>query len=472
MERWSKIAPAAIGLSRSEALFWILNEHISHPSPCQVCGANTKFRNNAYSKTCGYSCRSLSSGWLASRKQTCISRYGKTNAYLAGAEGAKKTNLERYGVEVASSSPVVRDKINQTMLNRYGAKNPSNVPVLLHKKSSKKRKTFIGEIEREKGLVALFNHEDYLGLSSATKSSLQWKCTHCNTEFSSRWQEYRPHCPKCEPKHLRTLEGKLYEMLVVELGRDRVRLNDRTLIYPREIDILIGDLAIELNGMYWHRNDINNTESKRQCLLDAGYRFMMFFEDEVRNSPDIVCSMILHKLKLSSNKIHARQTKVIEVDDEQARQFTTENHLGGYLPGIALGLESNSDLVAIAIFGRKRFSKTGGIELLRFCIKRKNAVVGAHTKLILAGRKQLGEITSFVDRRFLSSKPVEAVAESTAGYFYWDSKAGRRLHRLSCTKAKLAKRLNKDPDSGTEFEFAEELGLYKMQSLGVYTCLY
>lgn len=59
-------------------------------------------------------------------RQTCLQKYGVTNATktLETRKKMKKTNLERYGVENTFQSEEKKEKIKQTCMKRYGVVNP------------------------------------------------------------------------------------------------------------------------------------------------------------------------------------------------------------------------------------------------------------------------------------------------------------------------------------------------------------
>lgn len=114
---------------------------------CLECGKQTKFKNRGegYRLFCSPECSHKSAIPKEKARKTCLDRYGvenaaqseeiqnkmkKTNLERYGAENVyaseygkqriKERNLEKYGVEYASSSDCVRQKRLGTMLDRYG----------------------------------------------------------------------------------------------------------------------------------------------------------------------------------------------------------------------------------------------------------------------------------------------------------------------------------------------------------------
>jgi len=165
-----------------------------------------------------------------------------------------------------------------------------------------------------------------------------------------------------------------------------VLLNNRTLISPLEIDVLVPDqLAIEFDGLYWHSelfSSKNDKENKRKNCLQQQVQFLSFFEDEWENKIDICKSMILHRLK-KSVKIGARKCNIVVLDNDEKKEFFSNNHLDGDAESIiSFGLTYKNEIVA-AVSLRKSFSEHGNlIEIARFATKQFICVTGGLSKLM------------------------------------------------------------------------------------------
>lgn len=450
---------------------WLKTLNAAHPSPCKICSSPTKIKPDGFSATyCGVKCRSLDPIWLQKRKETCLSKYGVDNAAGAGSASRKRTCKLKYGTEFAISSDYVRNKTKSTMLKRYGVENISQHIKTSNKKAVSKMRTFIEKISEEKQITPLFDISAYDGLKNNPR--LKWKCNKCDKNFFCNFENYRPHCPKCESKKsTRTLQGKFYQLLHDDLGIP-CKFNCRTLIYPLELDLVFNEqkLAVEINGFYWH--SINDrTEEKRTMVKQHGWKFMMFFEDEIRLKPNVVSSMIIHKLGKSPIKIHARKCEISVIDKKQAYDLTDKWHLSGAVNGsTCIGLKYNGAIVAIAIFGNKRFGKrNSGVELLRFCTRPLTAISGGHSKIISFYKNLTGtnSIITFADRRLDPSAPADS-KEDKNGFVVWDNRSKKRVHRLAITKSKLAARLDNPELSKTQEQLANEAGFLKVPNLGVF----
>jgi len=76
----------------------------------------------------GYFCKPCFNKIIVNkRKNTCIEKYGVENAVKTDVvkNKMKITNLQKYGVEYSFQSEKVKDKIKETLIERYGVDNPN-----------------------------------------------------------------------------------------------------------------------------------------------------------------------------------------------------------------------------------------------------------------------------------------------------------------------------------------------------------
>lgn len=98
----------------SERLFCLKND--LRPNVCE-CGNKTKFKSpkDGYAEFCSRKCMNSSNKTKERRKQTTIESQGGLGfASKKISEKVKKTNLKKYGVEVATQNKDVRNKISDT----------------------------------------------------------------------------------------------------------------------------------------------------------------------------------------------------------------------------------------------------------------------------------------------------------------------------------------------------------------------
>jgi hypothetical protein len=136
-------------------------------------------------------------------------------------------------------------------------------------------------------------------------------------------------------------------------------------------------------------------KAKHQTLL----KFVWW--DLWLNKKDIVQSKINHYKGLSK-KIHARKTIVKPVDKKIAFQFQIDNHLNSPLLGFRrFGLYNGTNLIAIAVFAKKRKFKDGSYsaELLHYCTLNHHHINGGLSKLIASFVKTypIDSLMTYVD---------------------------------------------------------------------------
>lgn len=253
---------------------------------------------------------------------------------------------------------------------------------------------------------------------------------------------YNLGCPSCTPTSTSRMEGWVADAL--EQQGFEVRRNDRTQLKvtnkrSKELDIFLPEygLGIELDGLYWHREDVKGTMgqlNKRKAAEGKGVELLQFFEDEVRFRYVAVLNTILmrtHRLK----PIHARKCELKVVDYREVNGLYELYHLqGGIKSGSKhFGLYYGGELVAAATFGDSRFRK-GEVELLRWCCT--NPVVGGLSKIL----KNSGydSVVSYQDLRMWNGKGYAAAGfehlhNSRPGYFW--VKGGERVSRFKCRGA-------------------------------------
>jgi len=135
-----------------------------------------------------------------------------------------------------------------------------------------------------------------------------------------------------------------------------IKLNDRTILNGREIDILIPALAVgfEYNGIYHHihkhsENTINKTKSyhldKTIDARNAGIKLFHIFSDDWMLNKDVVKDFISAKLGKLSSVVFARKCEIAIPSLTEKIKFMSENHLQGKdKSSIVIGLKFGDDL--------------------------------------------------------------------------------------------------------------------------------
>ena len=175
--------------------------------------------------------------------------------------------------------------------------------------------------------------------------------------------------------------------------------NDRTIIKPYEIDLLINtyNFGIEFNGDFYHcyiddddderHNNKFYHQNKSLLAQEKGIFIYHIFEyewNDERKRP-IIESQLRNLCHKNETKVYARNCEIREINDNNLiREFLDTNHLQGFRNSkIKLGLFYNNELVSLMTFGKPYLNKSSKYdwELYRFCNKLNISVIGGFDKL-------------------------------------------------------------------------------------------
>jgi len=406
------------------------------------------------------------------------------------------TNVSKYGVKSPLESSVVRQKYKDNLTTKYGVDNPFLVPEFLSRakqsilskynvsvasqnkdvankisismKGKPKDRTKFVDVKWEKilsycsasNLEPLFDKQ-YLEdnkVNHVYGNSFGFRCIKCKTSTDVQLcNGYLPSCSKCSNhKGYSLVEDNITSFIINNDSDVDVKLKDRTILPNKfELDILITNknLAIEVNGIYWHSEVMGKYKDyhvyKTNECLKQNIQLLHIFDWEYLNKKEIVESMILNKLGKTPNKIYARKCVVKSINDNKViKDFLNNNHIQGYCASSTkLGLYHNDELVSIMTFGVNRFKKhSSEIELIRFCNKLNTNVVGGASKLFsyfVKNNTTSGDvIISFADRRYSNGGLYPSLGftfteYTSPSYIYW--KGNTILKRMVCQKHKLHK---------------------------------
>jgi len=183
------------------------------------------------------------------------------------------------------------------------------------------------------------------------------------------------------------------------------KMNDRTIIKPKEIDMLFDEFGIEYNGLMWHSfgnsdselfNNLNKLEEnkyyhlrKTEDMEANGYRLFHIFENEWKNPrTQRIWKNILYDYVFKSKQIDGI-IKAVPYSD--AISFINQHHLiEGITSDLFLGSYTNDSIISIMSFNKL----ISGYELIQYCsISNKN-----NYKEIL--NCVSNEIITKIDRRY------------------------------------------------------------------------
>lgn len=411
-------------------------------------------------------------------KNTLFKNYGpKGLANSIITERKIETNKQKYGTKWALQTEKIQDKRKNTCKKNYGSDNwmKSNEAKKLFQQIWLEKKPKFQEYVQK--LIESRNLELVSEYVNAVET-VTLKCKKCLNTFSIMWNSFQQGggvCPTCFQKNRSSVaENEIYD-LVISMGFKNIKKNDREIIKPLELDIVIEDkkIAIEYCGLWCHSSGGNAPHLrpqnyhliKLQKCNDLGYQLITIFEDEWILKKDITISRIKNILGNSNNAVYARKCIVKEISFEDKKNFLNTNHIqGDTISKINLGLYYNDLLVSVMTFSYPSLSKgqknkdTDIYELSRFSSLQNYNCVGAASKLLsfFKNKYQWKIIFSYCDRRWSSGNlytkiGFQKIKECEPNYWYWGKKIQGRSHRFNFRKTQLKKFISYS-DSLTEKE--------------------
>lgn len=416
-------------------------------------------------------------------------------------EKQKTTNLEKYGVMCSLQSTDAKEKTKRTNLRKYGCEDYRTS----ERFQINKRKNLIkkyGEDYRQilwggKGnygqrkrayqfmlnsskVIPLFEESDYV--NAPDDKMFEFECKNCHGRFLSGWDngKTRKKCPHCEFNGgISKVEHDLFEF-IRSIYSGKIMTNNRLVISPLELDEYLPDmkLAIELDGLYWHNDDVKPDYryhlNKTDMCEKQGIQLIHVFDSEWEQKQDIVKSRLKNLLGVYDKTIYARKCEIRIVKKNESRCFQNINHIQGSVnSAVSIGLFYNNELISLMTFSKCRFDKKHEWELLRFCNKLGYHIPGAAGKLLKYFEKTYSpkSLVSYADRRWSCGKLYKALGfnfihNSNPNYWYFKQNSLLLESRVKYQKHKLPNLLeNFDPDK-TEVENMRENGYFRIFDCG------
>ena len=319
-------------------------------------------------------------------KATNLEKYG--HEYACQNEGIKEkireTNIERYGFPSACQCEDVKYKIVQTNLRKYGCKY-----TMQHKPF--RQKSY--ETAINNGYVKIFDGKNMKQLSKELDINY--------STLKNRIARYGFEVAKTMDKRVNMLEKDM-EFILNDIG---VEYKKHITINNRRTDFVIGKLIIEVDGLYWHSELMNqDTEyhfKKMNDYSSVGYSSLFFREDEIIDKKEIVKSIILDKLNMSTN-IDGGTCVIKQISKIDGAKFFDENYLLGRGIGQCFGIFDRDELIAcIRVFKNNNEEH----EVSRYAVKNGYKIVGSFSKILKFIRQELdiATLNMSIDLRFQNS---------------------------------------------------------------------
>jgi hypothetical protein len=195
----------------------------------------------------------------------------------------KNTMLKKYGVTASVKLPTAIENKNNSLIKKFGTVYPLKLKSVQEKIRYTRRNNFIKSCfigDRCTGFSPLFSPSEFSGIGKDYK----FECVTCKTTTHCHmmWGT-TPRCPKCNPNSL--LEDKL-DTLIRQVYSGEIQRNTRdVLVSGLELDFYFpaSQIAIELNGLYWHSNKFKSPYYHMNKFLECervGVKLYQIFENE------------------------------------------------------------------------------------------------------------------------------------------------------------------------------------------------
>lgn len=414
------------------------------PAPkCNFCSKPLFIRNfklGFVSKWCSNQCRNSDPEYRARLKESL-----KTVNKEQAQRKREQTNLRKYGFAYHSQRDEVKNKIReayknkkekilekarQTWLENLGSTTPQNLHLTAECLDVLQSKEKLGKL--------------YSSGISSDRIAEQLNCS-----------------PTTVLNYLHRHGIRLRERssgLELELSEhlDALGIEYQTnvrILEGKEIDFLLGDVGIEIHGIFWHSSspycnktvfrDPNYHLNKYALAKKQNIKLLQFFEDEwvyKRNA----CLNIIRSSAGLNDTIYARKTTVKEISSTEAKMFCDAYHLaGGVFSKFNVGLFYNEELVLVMTFSKPRFeTNKDSWEIIRLCSKTGISVVGGASKAFKFFLKKCNpsKVISYSDNRVGSGNVYKILGfelerELKPGYFWVVN--GKRENRMKYQKHKL-----------------------------------
>lgn len=406
--------------------------------------------------------------------------FAKSKSVHNGFYDYSKTEFTNYKDKVCITCPTHGDfwQLPSNHMNGHGC--PMCGKIKVADKLKHTREVFIENARKVHGDKYDYSKVEYINNSTKV-------CIIC-PKHGEFWQTPGMHfnehqgCPNCSTLSSND-ENEIFELLKNETPFEVVK-RDKTLIGPKEIDILIPEkqIGIEFDGLRLHSEEFGKDKwyhyNKTKLCKEKGIGLIHVFEDEWLFKKDIVKHKILHILGVDKclPKIMGRKCRIAEIKAKEASLFLEKYHIQGFSRGsVHLGAFYEDNLIGVMTFLRDRDKWI----LSRFATDYNYVCQGVGGKLLAYFISNYSPliIETFADKRWTIDKDNNFYTKSgfyfdvelPPQYSYVTSKNSfkKRYHKFNFRKKILHKKHGL-PMSMTESEMVKELGYCKIWDCGLY----
>ena len=187
---------------------------------------------------------------------------------------------------------------------------------------------------------------------------------------------------------------------------------------------------------------VNWGEGETKPLHCPDNNCINIWEDVYHQHPEVVCSRLMSLLG-KSERIYARETNIVTLNQTELNDFLLNNHLN--VPTKAkfkYGLQKDGELVAVISFSKSCPIQRDGVtyrshELIRYCSKLDHTVTGGLSKLIshFVSQHKPEDIMTYVDKEWSGGVSYKKLGfeltDETAPQAFWVVKStGERYYSM------------------------------------------
>lgn len=322
--------------------------------PLQSTEIRDKFSNTMVEK---YGVKhALQSTELQDKKtETNINKFGVEHSLQSKIimNKLKATNLEKYGYENSLQNTIVKNKAISTIQKNYGVDNPAKSDIIKEKIKNTNLERYGTKSHAQKHIHDIINLIEqptfWEQFTSYNEIFNFFKDRVVESTIRLYTHRYRPDLiSKGNISYPHSVINEFLTSLNIEY-----QINTRSVISPSELDIYIPvyNLAIEINGVYWHTEsqgkDKNYHLNKVNKCEEKDIKLLHLTDIDILTKQDIVFNLIKEKLNLNE-VIDINECIIIDLDKETVINFIKENSLHEYRESnIHKGLLYDNKLISI-----------------------------------------------------------------------------------------------------------------------------
>jgi very-short-patch-repair endonuclease len=417
---------------------------------------------------------------------TCITKYGQdynkvfanrvsTEKRKKAAEKAKKTFIEKYGVDNPNKCAHIKEKRAQTCFEKYGVTSPLARPEIQQRTHTQARiKTFYNFARFKHISIPCFTLEKWL---TDYDKRLKWQNVETGKYFMAKYWG-SPPIGSLKQTTLEQHIAKLLKKLNVKVETHR-----RDILDGLELDFFLEKekIAIECNGEYWHsvlndRIDKNYHLNKLNLCNTQNIKLLQFWGEQIMTKKQIIYHIIKKAIKKTTPyKIGARKCNIKYINSKAARKFLEKYHLEGFVASSCyLGAFYKERLVSVMSFSNNRFINENKFhyEITRFASIFSFTIIGIVNKFInfFTTHYDCNQITTYANKMCFDGRVYlyagfNKEKDTPPSYFYYKQNK-KVLTRYQCQKHKLKNILENFDPTKTELENMELHKYYRVYDCG------